>query len=84
MKINERVIGIVKLVRLDLYGHGLACGAKAIRCQLKEEYQLEHLPSERTIGRILANEGLTYGQTGWYEDEVPCWLPMSSRHQSRG
>ena len=84
MIVTERVIGIVKLVRLDLYGHGLACGAKAIRCQLKDEYQLEHLPSERTIGRILADEGLTYGRTGWYEGEVPCWLPMSSQQQPKG
>lgn len=76
---NERVKGIVRLVRLDLYGHGLACGAKAIRRQLEEEDQLEHLPSVRTIGRILAAEGLTYGRTGWYEGEDPCWVPMLAR-----
>jgi len=84
MKINERVIGIVRLVRLDLYGHGLACGAKAIRRQLDEEYDLDPLPSVRTIGRILAAEGLTYGRTGWYEGEFPCWLPMSSQQQPNG
>ena len=83
MIVTERVIGIVKLVRLDLYGHGLACGAKAIRRQLEEEYELEPLPSERTIGRILAAEGLTYNRTGWYEGEDLCWLPMSSRPKPR-
>jgi len=67
MIVTERVIGIVKLVRLDLYGHGLACRAKAIRRQLEEEYELEPLPSERTIGRILEALGLTYNRTGWYE-----------------
>ena len=84
MIVTERVIGIVKLVRLDLYGHGLACGAKAIQRQLDEEYDLEPLPSVRTIGRILAAEGLTYGRTGWYEGEIPWWGPMSSRQQSSG
>ena len=77
MIVTERVIGIVRLVRLDLYGHGLSCGAKAIRRQLEEEYELEPLPSERTIGRILEALGLTYNRTGWYEWEDLCWLPMS-------
>ena len=79
MIVNERVKGIVRLVRLDLYGHGLACGAKAIRRRLDEVYQLKPLPLVRTIGRILADEGLTYGRTGWYEGEDPWWVPMSSR-----
>jgi len=70
MIVTERVIGIVKLVRLDLYGHGLACRAKAIRRQLEEEYELEPLPSERTIGRILEALGLTYNRTGWYEGKI--------------
>ena len=83
MIVTERVIGIVRLVRLDLYGHGLACGAKAIRRQLEEEYELEPLPSERTIGRILEALGLTYNRTGWYEGEDLCWWPMSSRPKPR-
>ena len=69
MLVNERMKGIVRLVRLDLYGHGLACGAQAIRRRLDEVYQLKPLPSARTIGRILAAEGLTHGRTGWYEGE---------------
>ena len=83
MRVTERVRGIVRLVRLDLYGHGLSCGAKAIRRQLEEEYELEPLPSERTIGRILEAFGLTHNRTGWYEWEDLCWLPMSSQPKPR-
>jgi hypothetical protein len=72
MSANERVKGIVWLVRLDLYNHGLACGAKAIRCHLDKVEQFKPLPSVRTIGRILASEGLSHARTGWYEGEELC------------
>jgi hypothetical protein len=79
MEANSRLRGIVRLVRLDLYNHGLACGAGAIRHQLDNVEQLNPLPSLRTIGRILADEGLTYGRTGRYEGERPSRAPASAR-----
>lgn len=69
MVITEETKEIVRLVRLELYNRGLACGAEAVRRRLDDVYEVEPLPSVRTIGRILASEGLTHGRTGWYEGE---------------
>jgi hypothetical protein len=60
---------IVKIIRLDLYNHGLPCGSRVIREKMKE-YDGEPLPSERTISRILARQGLTHQRTGWYPGEA--------------
>lgn len=56
---------IVKSVRLNLYNHGLLCGAKAIRRELEQEH-IQPLPSISTINRILNRYGLTHGRTGHY------------------
>lgn len=58
-----------EIVRLELYNRGLACGAEAVQRRLDDIYEVKPLPSVRTIGRILASEGLTHGRTGWYEGE---------------
>jgi len=60
---KEEIQEIVKMVRLELYNRGLLCGPKAIKERL-EEYDINSLPSERTIGRILLHHGLTNGRTG--------------------
>lgn len=60
---------IVIMVRLDLYNHGLPCGSKAIRNKMNE-YDVVPLPSEKTISRILACQGLTHQRTGWYSEEA--------------
>ena len=60
---------IVTMIRLDLYNRGLHCGSKAIRKEMYE-YTVEPLPSERTISRIMARQGLTHQRTGWYPGEV--------------
>jgi len=60
---------IVIMVRLDLYNHCLPCGSKAIRKKMNE-YDVKPLPSERTISRILAYQGLTNQRTGWYLGEA--------------
>jgi hypothetical protein len=65
----EEVEQIVVQVRLELYNQGLRCGPKALRKRLDEHEALKPLPSERTIARMLARNGLTHGQTGWYEGE---------------
>lgn len=63
---KEELREIVKMVRLELYNRGLFCGPKAIKERL-EEYDINSLPSERTIGRILSHHGLTHGRTGNYQ-----------------
>jgi len=42
-------------------------------------YNVQPLPSERAISRILAKNGLTYGRTGWYEGDDPEWIPESAK-----
>lgn len=64
----EEVEQIVVMARLALYNRGLTCGAAAIRARLAAHYHLKPLPSVRTIGRILARNGLTNGRTGFDED----------------
>ena len=63
---------IVVFVRLQLYNRGLPCGPAALRRSLISQYQLTGVPSERTIARILARNGLTHGRTGWYDDDQSC------------
>jgi hypothetical protein len=50
---------IEEIVSLHLYNHGLPCGPKEIRKKVDESDE-EPLPSERTISRILARQGLTH------------------------
>ena len=57
---------IVIMLRLNLYNHGLACGAEAIQTQL-EKFAVKPMPSLSTINRILKKHGLTHGRTGHYE-----------------
>ncbi len=64
---KEEIEELVVLVRLELYNRSLHCGPKAIRKRLDEFYHVSPLPSERTIARILARNGLTHRRTGWYE-----------------
>ena len=76
---KEEIEKLVVFARLQLYNTAEPCGPKAIRKRLDEWYHLVPLPSERTIARILARNGLTYGRTGWYEGEHLDWLPESAR-----
>lgn len=65
---------IVKMVRLNLYNHGLFCGDQAILWEL-EEMGVRPLPSLRTINRILDRHGLTHRRTGKYESKGK-WYPV--------
>jgi len=76
---KQEIEQIVVMVRLELYNRDLSCGPNAIREKLDEHYHIHPLPSARTIARILAREGLTYGRTGWYVGDDPDWLPESAR-----
>jgi hypothetical protein len=62
---KKEIEKIVKMIRLELYNNGQFCGARAIKEKLEDYYEINPLPSESTIGRILAHHGLTNGRTGW-------------------
>lgn len=65
---KKEIEEIVKMVRLELYNNGEFCGARAIKNRLEEDDDdINPLPSESTIGRILARHGLTNRRTGWYQ-----------------
>jgi hypothetical protein len=66
----DEIEAVVTLVRLELYNKGEACGPRALRKRLAEHYNLKPLPSERTISRILAKQGLTGARTGHYPGDV--------------
>jgi hypothetical protein len=54
----EEVEQVVVMARLELWNRSVPCGAAALRRRLDEFYHLKPLPSVRTIGRILARNGL--------------------------
>ena len=62
LRSSEEVEQIVVMVRMELYNQGLPCGPRALRRRLDEHEVLRPLPSERTIARILARNGLTCGR----------------------
>ena len=55
---SQTIQGCVTFVRLELYNRELPCGPKAVRERLSTFYHVKPLPSERTIARILARQGL--------------------------
>ncbi|MBT4026506.1 MAG: hypothetical protein HOK24_17190 [Desulfobacula sp.] len=63
---REEIKEIVIMIRLELYNQGLCCGAKAIQNKMEKD-DIEPVPSESTIGRILSSNGLTHGRIGFYE-----------------
>jgi putative transposase len=64
---KQEIEECVTFVRLELYNRDLSCGPEAIRERLETFYHVKSLPSERTIARMLARNGLTHGRTGVYE-----------------
>ena len=69
MKPTDITEGLVTMVRLHLYNRGNPCGPKAIKGHVAENY-IELTPlSERTIARILKNQGLVKQRTGFYAEE---------------
>ena len=62
---REEITEIVIMIRLELYNQGQSCGAKAIKNKIEED-DIEPMPSESTIGRILSRHGLTHSRTGFY------------------
>jgi len=62
---REEIKEIVIMIRLELYNQGQCCGAKAIKHKIEGD-DIEPVPSESTIGRILSRHGLTHCRTGFY------------------
>lgn len=70
---------LVQFARHTLYNKELFCGAQAILWQLKE-WNIEPLPSLRTINRILRRHDLTHKRTGRYSPKgVPYPAPEATR-----
>jgi hypothetical protein len=65
---REELEKIVVIERLDLYNHMKPCGAPAIRKHL-QSLGVEKLPSTSTISRILSQQFLTHGKTGYYPED---------------
>lgn len=61
---KEEIVEIIKMKRLELYNRGQHCGAKAIKNSMEQE-NIEPVPSESSIGRILSLHGLTHRRTGF-------------------
>ena len=67
---REKMIAYITLFRLNLYGSGAYCEPRAIQDKLREE-NLTPVPSISTIARILKNQCLTNGRTGYYQEDYP-------------
>jgi len=65
---NKKWIELVTFFRLSLYNQGVACGAKTILEKMTEEY-IRPLPSISTINKIIREQYLTNGRTGYYEED---------------
>jgi len=65
---KEKWVEIVTHFRLSLYNKGVACGTKTILEKMTEEY-IKPLPSISTINKILREQCLTHGRTGYYEED---------------
>lgn len=65
----QRVLQVT-FVRVDLYNSGKNCGPEAIQKEMKR-LEIELIPSTATIGRILKDQYLTHGRTGYYSGDPP-------------
>ena len=67
---REQTILRVTHIRLDLYNSGKNCGPKAIQDEMRG-IGIDDVPSVATIGRVLRNQYLTHGRTGYYPGDPP-------------
>lgn len=65
---KDKWIEIVTHFRLSLYNKEVPCGSKAILKKMREE-NIHPLPSISTISKILKDQCLTNGRTGYYEGD---------------
>lgn len=64
---KEEIRDTIIFVCLDLYNSLLPCGAKSIRKKLVS-MDVEPLPSESKIYRVLRDNYLTHGRAGYPDD----------------
>jgi len=81
MNEDHRTQEVVKLIRLSLYNRGMSCGAQVIQRHM-EQLGERHIPSVRTIGRILVRQGLTHGRTGIYPGDVAAGGSLNAHDNS--
>ncbi len=67
---REKTILRVTSIRLDLYNSGKTCGPKAIQKEMRR-LEIDNITSVSTIGRILRDQYLTHGRTGYYPGDPP-------------
>ena len=65
---REKMVAYITFFRLNLYNNGLPCGPNAIQEKLKDE-GVAPIPSTSTIARILKQQCLTNGRTGYYSED---------------
>jgi hypothetical protein len=65
---KDKWIELVTLYRHSLYNKEVHHGSKAILEEMREE-NINPLPSISTINRILKEQCLTNGRTGYYEED---------------
>jgi len=67
---HEKMIAYITSFRLNLYNSGIHCGPRAIQDKFQDE-NLTPVPSISTIARVLKNQFLTNGRTGYYQEDYP-------------
>ena len=67
---REQTILRVTYIRLDLYNSGKNCGPKAIQKEM-HRLEIDNVPSIPAIGRVLRDQYLTHGRTGYYPGDPP-------------
>ena len=68
--VREQTKIYVTHIRMDLFNHGKTYGPGAIQKEMRR-LEIEIIPSIATIGRILCDQFLTNGRTGYYPEELP-------------
>lgn len=67
---REQTVLHVTCIRMDLYNHGRKCGPVFIQKEMRK-LEISKIPSTSTISRILMNQYLTNGRTGYYPGDHP-------------
>jgi hypothetical protein len=67
---GQQTILYVTFIRMDLYNNGNNCGPIAIQREM-QRLGIRKIPSSATIGRILREQYLTHGRTGYYPGDPP-------------
>jgi hypothetical protein len=67
---GQQTILYVTFIRMDLYNNGNNRGPIAIQREM-QRLGIRKIPSSATIGRILREQYLTHGRTGYYPGDPP-------------